>query len=33
MLNQRKKPAKLTWTLAWRRLNKKTKDDNASKKK
>ena len=33
MLNQRKKPAKLVWTQAWRRLNKKIRDDNATKKK
>lgn len=33
MLNQRKKPAKLVWTLAWRRINNKMKDNNQQKKK
>ena len=30
---QRKKPSKLMWTQSWRRLNKKGKDENLSKKK
>ena len=30
---QRKKPAKLMWTQSWRRLNKKGKDENLSKRK
>ena len=30
---QRKKPSKLMWTQSWRRLNKKGKDENMSKKK
>ena len=30
---QRKKPSKLLWTQSWRRLNKKLKDENLSKKK
>jgi len=33
MLRQRKKPAKLTWTQTWRRLNKKIKDDTVARKK
>jgi len=33
LLNDRKKPAKLMWTQAWRRLNKKLRDDNISKKR
>ena len=33
MNNQRKKPALLVWTTAWRRLNKKGKDEGVSKKK
>mmetsp|Transcript_50326 Transcript_50326/g.125469 ORF Transcript_50326/g.125469 Transcript_50326/m.125469 type:complete len:152 (-) Transcript_50326:213-668(-) len=33
MLNNRKKPAKLMWTQAWRRLNKKSRDDGAIKKR
>ena len=33
MLNLKKKPAKLMWTLSWRRLNKKLFDANATKKK
>lgn len=33
MYNQRKKPAKLTWTQAWRRLNKKGKEEGVVKKK
>ena len=30
---QRKKPAKLTWTQAWRRLNKKVNTEATSKKR
>ena len=33
MINQRKKPSKLVWTQAWRRLNKKGKDEGAARKK
>ena len=33
MVHQRKKPAKLQWTQAWRRLNKKGKDEGVSKKR
>mmetsp|Transcript_6985 Transcript_6985/g.4964 ORF Transcript_6985/g.4964 Transcript_6985/m.4964 type:complete len:143 (+) Transcript_6985:24-452(+) len=33
MLNQRKKPAKLMWTQAWRRLNKKGKEEGGSKRR
>eukprot|EP00598_Pedospumella_elongata_P004923 CAMPEP_0184980136 /NCGR_PEP_ID=MMETSP1098-20130426/10156_1 /TAXON_ID=89044 /ORGANISM="Spumella elongata, Strain CCAP 955/1" /LENGTH=148 /DNA_ID=CAMNT_0027503505 /DNA_START=71 /DNA_END=517 /DNA_ORIENTATION=- len=33
LLNDRKKPAKLMWTQAWRRLNKKLRDDNVAKKR
>lgn len=34
LYQQSKKPAKLTWTISWRRLNKKQqKDENAIKKK
>jgi hypothetical protein len=33
MMNQRKKPAKLMWTQAWRRLNKKGKEEGASKRR
>ena len=30
---QRKKPAKLCWTVAWRRLNKKTRAIDVSRRK
>jgi hypothetical protein len=33
LLNNRKKPAKLMWTQSWRRLNKKSRDDGAVKRK
>ncbi|CAN0138721.1 unnamed protein product [Ascophyllum nodosum] len=33
LLNQRKKPAKLTWTQAWRRLNKKIKVEEVSRRR
>ena len=33
MINQRKKSSKLVWTQAWRRLNKKSRDDGAIKKR
>lgn len=33
LYHQRKKPAKLTWTLAWRRLNKKEQRDQQTKKR
>jgi large subunit ribosomal protein L24e len=33
MINQRKKPSKLVWTQAWRRLNKKGKDEGGGRKK
>jgi len=33
MVNQRKKPAKLMWTQAWRRLNKKGKEEGVVRKK
>lgn len=33
MIKQRKKPAKLTWTQSWRRLNKKGLDMGVQKKK
>ena len=33
MVNQRKKPAKLTWTQSWRRLNKKGLDMGVQKKR
>jgi large subunit ribosomal protein L24e len=33
LFNQRKKPAKLTWTQAWRRLNKKATGQMRSKKR
>jgi large subunit ribosomal protein L24e len=33
LLNQRKKPSKLVWTQAWRRLNKKGKDEGVVRKK
>lgn len=33
LLNNRKKPAKLMWTQAWRRLNKKGKDEGILRKK
>lgn len=33
MLNQRKKPAKLTWTQAWRRMNKKIRSEESSRKR
>ena len=33
LLNDRKKPAKLMWTQAWRRLNKKGKDEGIVRKK
>lgn len=31
LLKQKKKPAKLTWTTGWRRLNKKDKKDEGSR--
>jgi len=31
LYHQRKKPAKLTWTIGWRRLNKKDKKDEFSR--
>mmetsp|Transcript_22451 Transcript_22451/g.42071 ORF Transcript_22451/g.42071 Transcript_22451/m.42071 type:complete len:128 (+) Transcript_22451:141-524(+) len=31
LLRQRKKPAKLTWTVGWRRLNKKDKKDEGTR--
>lgn len=33
LYNDRKKPAKLTWTQSWRRLNKKGKEEGILKKK
>jgi large subunit ribosomal protein L24e len=33
LLINRKKPSKLMWTQAWRRLNKKGKDDGSAKKR
>ena len=33
LLNNRKKPAKLMWTQAWRRLHKKGKDEGVIRKK
>jgi len=33
LVQQRKKPAKLTWTQTWRRLNKKIKDETQVRKK
>lgn len=33
LLNNRKKPAKLMWTQAWRRLHKKGKDEGVARKK
>ena len=33
MVTQRKKPAKLMWTQAWRRLNKKGKDEGIARRK
>ena len=33
MVNQRKKPAKLRWTIRWRILNKKGLDSNIAKKR
>ena len=33
MHDQRKKPAKLMWTQAWRRLNKKMQDTTVAKKR
>ena len=33
MINQRKKPSKLVWTQAWRRLNKKGKDEGGARKR
>jgi len=33
LMNQKKKPAKLTWTQAWRRMNKKIKTEEIQKKK
>jgi large subunit ribosomal protein L24e len=33
MINQRKKSSKLVWTQAWRRLNKKGKDEGGGRKK
>eukprot|EP01083_Nonionella_stella_P255142 876115_1 len=33
LLAQRKKPAKLTWTQAWRKLNKKIKVDEVSRRR
>ncbi|CAM9314370.1 unnamed protein product [Laminaria digitata] len=33
LLKQRKKPAKLTWTQAWRRLNKKIKVEEVSRRR
>mmetsp|Transcript_4767 Transcript_4767/g.7213 ORF Transcript_4767/g.7213 Transcript_4767/m.7213 type:complete len:128 (+) Transcript_4767:62-445(+) len=31
LYHQRKKPAKLTWTVGWRRLNKKDNKDTSSR--
>ena len=33
LLAQKKKPSKLMWTQAWRRLNKKGKDDGIARKR
>mmetsp|Transcript_119653 Transcript_119653/g.290395 ORF Transcript_119653/g.290395 Transcript_119653/m.290395 type:complete len:143 (-) Transcript_119653:113-541(-) len=33
MYNQKKKPQKIAWTLAWRRLHKKTQDRAGKKKR
>jgi len=33
MVNQKKKPAKLMWTQAWRRLNKKGKEEGLQRKR
>ncbi|CAM9532207.1 unnamed protein product [Ectocarpus sp. 13 AM-2016] len=33
LLKQRKKPAKLTWTQAWRRLNKKIKVEEVTRRR
>lgn len=33
LYHQKKKPAKLTWTLAWRRLNKKEQREGQAKRK
>merc|ERR1719178_279352 len=33
LLKQRKKPAKLAWTAAWRRLHKKKSDHDTTKKR
>ncbi len=33
LLNNKKKPAKLMWTQAWRRLNKKGKEEGVIRKK
>jgi len=33
LLKQRKKPAKLVWTQAWRRANKKLKVEQVNRKK
>ena len=33
MINQGKKPGKLMWTQAWRRLNKKGKDEGIARKR
>mmetsp|Transcript_20863 Transcript_20863/g.30938 ORF Transcript_20863/g.30938 Transcript_20863/m.30938 type:complete len:160 (-) Transcript_20863:154-633(-) len=33
LINQRKKPAKLTWTQAWRRLNKKIKVEEVTRRR
>jgi|EP00944_MAST-04C_sp_MAST-4C-sp1_P011954 large subunit ribosomal protein L24e len=33
LYDQRKKPAKITWTQAWRRLNKKATDQMRAKKR
>jgi large subunit ribosomal protein L24e len=33
LLNNRKKPAKLMWTQAWRRLHKKGKEEGIARKK
>mmetsp|Transcript_24358 Transcript_24358/g.78254 ORF Transcript_24358/g.78254 Transcript_24358/m.78254 type:complete len:139 (-) Transcript_24358:95-511(-) len=33
LFHQRKKPARLTWTMAWRRLNKKNKSEEVRKRR
>jgi large subunit ribosomal protein L24e len=33
LVNQRKKPSQLTWTVTWRRLNKKGNNQNIAKKR